>query len=82
MSDWKRACSVAVLLLAACDAGAPGRRAEQVNLSGYSPSFKQGYADGCESVGSRGPRRDEERYRAEADYRMGWNDGQSVCRRR
>ena len=70
-------------LLAGCGAIAPERKPDQrVNLSGYSPSFKQGYSDGCESAGSRGQRRDESRYKTEADYMMGWNDGFSVCQRR
>lgn len=70
-------------LLAGCGAIAPERRpGQQVNLSGYSPSFKQGYSDGCESAGSRGQRRDEKRFKTEADYAMGWNDGFSVCQRR
>lgn len=69
-------------LLAGCGAGAPERKPDRVNLSGYSPSFKQGYAEGCESAGSRRQRRDESRYRTEADYMMGWNDGFSVCHRR
>ena len=70
-------------LLAGCGAIAPERKPEQrVNLSGYSPSFKQGYSDGCESAGSRGQRRDENHFKTEADYMMGWNDGFSVCQRR
>jgi hypothetical protein len=52
-----------------------------VNLSGYSPSFRQGYSDGCDSAGSR-QRRNESRYKTESDYMMGWNDGFSVCQRR
>lgn len=51
------------------------------NLSGYSPAFKQGYVEGCESAGSGGQRRDERRYKSDIDYLMGWNDGYSVCRR-
>jgi hypothetical protein len=53
-----------------------------VNLSGYSPSFKQGYADGCNSAESRSQRRNESRYKSETDYMMGWNDGFSICQRR
>jgi hypothetical protein len=48
-----------------------------VNLSGYSAAFKQGYTDGCASVQRQ--RRDENRYKTETDYTMGWNDGYSVC---
>lgn len=55
----------------------------RVNLSGFSPGFKQGYDDGCVSSGTRnGARRDEGRYKTEAEYMMGWNDGYSACRRR
>ena len=53
-----------------------------VNLSGYSPSFRQGYSDGCDSTGWRGQRRNEKRYKTETDYMMGWDDGYSVCQRR
>ena len=71
-----------VALLAGCGGLAPERKPEQrVNLSGYSPSFKQGYSDGCESAGWRGKRRDENRFKTESDYMMGWNDGYSVCQR-
>jgi hypothetical protein len=70
-------------LLAGCGVFAPEHKPEQrINLSGYSPSFKQGYSDGCDSANSRGQRRDESRYKTEADYMMGWNDGFSVCQRR
>jgi hypothetical protein len=68
-------------LLAACTA-APGPKPPQVNLGGYSEAFKQGYAEGCESAGARSQRRNESRYKTEADYMMGWNDGYSACRRR
>ncbi len=68
-------------LLAGC-AAAPEPRPPQVNLSGYSASFKEGYADGCKSAGTRSQRRNEGRYKTEADYMMGWNDGYSACRRR
>ncbi len=67
-------------LLAACTA-APGPKPPQVNLGGYSEAFKQGYAEGCESAGARSQRRNEGRYKTEADYMMGWNDGFSACRR-
>jgi hypothetical protein len=84
-----------VALLAGCSVIAPERRpavdstgspapsnpADRVNLSGYSPAFKQGYADGCDSAGAS-RRRDEQRYKSETDYMMGWNDGNSACLRR
>ncbi len=69
-------------LLAGCAATEPAPPPPQVNLGGYSDTFKQGYAEGCESANSRGQRRNESRYKTEADYMMGWNDGFSACRRR
>ena len=57
------------------------QRPPPVNLSGYSPAFKQGYTDGCACA--RGSmRRDDARFRSDNDYMMGWSDGNSVCRNR
>ena len=67
-------------LIAGC--ANPQPPAARPNLSGFSTGFKQGYSDGCDSAGSHGTRRDEGRYKTEADYMMGWNDGYSACRRR
>ena len=53
----------------------------RVNLSGYSAAFRAGYSDGCASAGYS-TRRDEQRYRVDTDYAMGWNDGRSMCARR
>lgn len=84
IGNWKRPYDGVLLvsLLAGC-AAAPEEQPgpPQVNLSGYSDSFKHGYAEGCESAGSRSQRRNEGRYKTEADYMMGWNDGHSACRR-
>ena len=60
--------------------GAP-RPAPNMNLSGFSVSFREGYVDGCASSRQGGQRRDERRYKSDMDYVMGWNDGFSVCRR-
>jgi hypothetical protein len=49
--------------------------AARYNLAGYSEGFKQGYGDACAS------RRNAERYKADTDYQMGWNDGNSLCRK-
>lgn len=70
---------IAAVLLGAC--AAPQSTPRQVNQSGYSMAFKQGYADGCDSARAV-RRRDEQRFRTEADYMIGWNDGYSICRRR
>jgi hypothetical protein len=80
--DWIRLCG-AVLLVTGCAVTEQQKpkKTPQVNLGGYSDTFKQGYADGCESAGARSPRRNEGRYKTEADYMMGWNDGYSACRK-
>jgi hypothetical protein len=57
-------------------AGQPAAPAPRVNLTGYSASFKQGYADACAK------RRNAQRFKAEVDYSMGWQDGASACRTR
>lgn len=80
-------CAVTVLV-AAC-AGWPQQQQQsqplppeqRVNQTGYSGAFKQGYADGCNSVQSS-RRRDEQRYKSDANYMMGWNDGFSICSKR
>lgn len=78
-----RICSLLALLALIAACASQTAPPERVNLSGFSPSFKQGYNDGCVSAGTRnGARRDEGRYKTEADYMMGWNDGYSACRRR
>jgi hypothetical protein len=56
-------------------AAAPG-----INLTGYSPAFRAGYADGCSSVDA--PRRDDARFKAEPDYAQGWRDGNDICKRK
>jgi hypothetical protein len=51
-----------------------------INLSGYPPSFRAGFRDGCDSF--RGSyRRDAARFNADANYATGWQDGFSICRR-
>ena len=74
---------VAVLLVAGC-ATQPRSPAPQpqVNLSGFSAAFKQGYADGCEHAHTLAPRKDGRRFQRDGDYAAGWNDGYSICRRR
>lgn len=75
---------LAALLAAGCATqyrSYPSRPAAPVNLSGYSEAFRQGYSDGCASSGGAFQRNDQ-RYRSDADYRMGWDDGNSICRRR
>lgn len=62
-------------------ARAPTAAAPGINLTGYTPAFRSGYADGCNSV--NGPtRRDDTRFKSEADYAQGWRDGNDICKRR
>jgi hypothetical protein len=52
-----------------------------VNLSGFPLPYRQGYADGCASAG--GPeRKDAARFAADPNYRTGWQDGVTLCRKK
>jgi hypothetical protein len=82
--QWAGSGAVLGLALAGCTSLGPRTEPAQpasppVNLSGYSATFKQGYADGCSSGTGPSRRRDESRYKADTDYMMGWNDGYSIC---
>lgn len=89
--SWIPVCGSLLIVLTGCatpagvpsdgQAGSPAAVGTgPVNLSGYSPEFKHGYADGCDSAGPlRAQKRNEPRYRKEAQYRQGWDDGYSVC---
>ena len=82
------------LVLAGCAehrASAPGRadppartsqptRISSPNLSGFSPEFRAGYADGCASVGAA-IKRDASRFDADGPYARGWRDGYSICKK-
>jgi hypothetical protein len=51
------------------------------NLAGYPPAARDGYIDGCESARrSEYGRKDDKRFAADAQYRMGWSDGFSICK--
>ncbi len=52
------------------------------NLAGYPPAMRDGYIDGCETAkGTELGRKDAKRFAADAQYAMGWNDGNSLCRK-
>lgn len=72
-------CALLAGLLAACGAASQNQK-PRFNLSGYSEMFKKGHADGCASADGA-QRRDAGLYRKDADYMMGWNDGNSACKR-
>ncbi len=45
--------------------------------------MREGYIDGCESAKkSEYGRKDDKRFAADAQYRMGWNDGFAICAKR
>ncbi len=52
-----------------------------VNLSGFPLPYRQGYADGCASAGGR-ERKDAARFAADGNYRTGWSDGATLCRKK
>ena|SRR5687768_4224632 len=52
------------------------------NLTGFSPGFKDGYIDGCETAKkTANGGKDEQRFAEDKQYRLGWNDGFSLCGR-
>ena len=68
-------------LLGAC--AAPKPAPPKVNLAGFPPAFRDGFADGCQSAKpGAAKRRDETRYAHESQYAMGWRDGYDMCHKR
>jgi hypothetical protein len=67
-----------VLLAAGC--ASPKPVSAPVNLSGFPPAFRDGYADGCASAKGR-LHQDPKRFEADRQYAAGWRDGMDVCRR-
>jgi len=66
-----------VVLGAACAPAEPPPPA--VNLTGFPPAFRDGYAAGCDSARRGTTRRDEKRYAQDRQYAAGWRDGLDVC---
>lgn len=53
------------------------------NLTGYPVSTQQGYIDGCETAKRTSwAFKDLNRYDKDGQYRMGWDDGFSMCQGR
>lgn len=71
----------ALALMAGCASRPAPVPQPKVNLSGYPPAFRAGYADGCASVNAA-RKRDEARFKSDANYAMGWRDGYSICKPR
>ncbi len=52
-----------------------------VNLQGFPPTYRLGFADGCDS--GRGiDKRDPVRYANDGNYRTGWVDGRAQCKKK
>ena len=77
----RRACIIAAVIAAAACAPHPPPQAK-VNLSGFPPAFRDGYAAGCESATSLFERKDRKRFDEDRQYAAGWKDGLSACRRK
>jgi hypothetical protein len=57
-------------------------REANVNLGGYPPAFRAGYADGCDSAKRlAGTTRDEARFKSDPMYATGWRDGYDICKK-
>jgi hypothetical protein len=52
-----------------------------INLQGFPLSYRQGYADGCASVGAV-EHKDATRFKADGQYRTGWQDGSFLCKKK
>ena len=78
-----RALALVAALLSACAQQPPAVTADKppVNLSGYSPAFREGFGDGCETARGRSKKNDA-RYAEEVQYRRGWDDASAICARR
>ena len=70
----------ATALLGACATAKPPPK---VNLAGFPPAFRDGYADGCQSGKPfAAKQRDDARYAKDTQYASGWRDGYDICRKR
>jgi hypothetical protein len=50
------------------------------NLSGYPPAFREGFDAGCTAARRRQTKPvDPARLTNDPQYRLGWQDGQSMC---
>lgn len=69
-----------VIFVAGCATRTAAPQAN-VNLSGFPPAFREGYADGCASAHGA-IARDDSRFITDPHYATGWRDGRSICRQR
>jgi hypothetical protein len=86
-AGWPARALLAGLALTAGLAGCGGPQtkataeAPPVNLSGFPPAFREGYADGCNTA--RGSaKQDAARMKTDGSYAQGYQDGLAGCKRR
>jgi hypothetical protein len=72
-------CLAACLVVAACSTP---HKEPNVNLAGYPPEFRAGYLDGCDAARRGTTRKDEQRFKHDAQYASGWRDGHDICAKR
>lgn len=59
----------------------PDSAKPKYNLTGYPVNTQQGYIDGCETAKNTSwAFKDLNRYEKDDQYRMGWDDGFSMCK--
>jgi hypothetical protein len=74
------AISLATTFLIGC-APAAKPQPSNINLAGFPAAFREGYGDGCQSVGKANVYRDEKRFASDRQYASGWRDGYDACSR-
>lgn len=62
-------------------AGDPAHVTSSINLSGFPPEYKRGFASGCDSA-KEAPSRSAPHPKGEASFVQGWLDGVDYCRLR
>lgn len=78
---------VALVVLAAClVSGCIFFPSAQDKALRRTPSFKEGYSDGCAAASTQssnyreGPYKDQVLYQSDTAYRAGWGNGYQTCR--
>jgi hypothetical protein len=54
--------------------------AAKINLQGFPLPYRQGYTDGCASVGAL-EQKDAARFKSDGQYHTGWVDGNAMCKK-
>jgi hypothetical protein len=59
----------------------PAHVTDSINLSGFPPEYKRGFAAGCENAKDASAR-PSQRPKGDASFVQGWEDGADYCRSR